>query len=253
METFRTLVETAVAYVQGHPLTDSKQTYELEVRIGNLVSDGQFQCGYTHDEKVCIQNLIQSLEKASEQSEAIQALPASTYAIAYYKDGLRKSSLGGIVSKKTVFTADFKTDRHKDIRVVLNIETAMPSNAIPVSKAHTAMCLLQRKSFINGAYRFDVTKRTPKRMNKNDCCLSPCEYHVELELTSFEASAQGLVDRTHVLLGTHYENSSGDIIRLLPPRLVFQGVRSSKMEFKQLNHVFVCASPRKKKQRLLTI
>lgn len=262
MDTFGTLVRTALQYVSANPLSDAAQAYELEIRIGNLLSDGQFRSGYQQDQKHTIQTLIQSLEHASTVSDAMQALSPVTYATAYYKDGLRKSSNAGVQRKKTVFTADFKTDRHKDLRVVLSIETTLPTAALPVAEPHTSMCLLQRKSFVNGPYRFDVTKRTPKRMNKNDCCMAPCEYHVEVELdlkrvvasadvssgASLERTVHGLVERARVLLGSHRTEASGKMTRLLPPRFVFQGARSSKQEFRRLNHVFACASPPLKKQ-----
>ena len=233
------VIRTILRYAQEHPLTDPRATYELEIRVGNLdTSTGKFTPGYTTDELPVVSNLLSAMDASVDRKDCdFELVSKSLYCIAYYDCGVRKSSNdnGTIVQKNPIVTVDFTTNRHKDIRLCLSLETTVcktpGTNVVP-----SAVVMCQRHKYTSNSVIYDISKRTTKQVNKRDACLYPCVYHVELEAGRLDIDP-GLFSQCAIaLLGSYYKEKDA-YMRLPPAILKVHGVKSKYSAFDVLKYV----------------
>lgn len=225
-------------YIREHPLKCPRSHYELECRLGTIdVCSSAFTAGYTVDELVVVERFLAALRASADSpGSSMEHTSTELYCLAYFDNGFRQRSRAnpGVVKKTNVATVDFTTNRLKDVRLSLSVETTYEkSMTVPPS----SMVVCQRHSFRTGGFQYDITKRTTQQRNKRDACLYPCTYHVELEVDTAEAKIGDIAAHLVAMLGSYYKDSSDRLVKLPPLRARFHRVVSTKPAFDVLKYV----------------
>lgn len=227
-----------LGYIRENPLKCPRSHYELECRLGTIdVCSSAFTAGYTVEELAVVERFLEALRESVKSPDAsMEHTSTELYCLAYFDNGFRQrsGSNSSVVKKTNVAIVDFTTNRLKDIRLSLSVETTYEKTmTVPPS----SMVVCQRHSFRTGGIQYDITKRTTQQRNKRDACLYPCTYHVELEVDTGDAKVGEIAAHLVAMLGSYYKDPSGRLVKLPPLQARFHKVVSTKPFFDVLKYV----------------
>lgn len=247
------VAKSIAAFVQY--MRTSPDHLELEIRVGEFMSDHSFVAGYDmrHIDVVKrLRTVLSAATKASAPNKwsvkiSNQTMVKNTYGQLRRiytlsnedtDDGDEKTKVANelVQHKQRVSCVDVYTDRPYHLRCQLSRETNV-KDPVDLSQVPDSVQLVQRFSVCETidmgttplVVQWDISKVTPSARTKKEACDLPCRYHCEVELVTrvhplgnqqLETDqnnfiAKTLLSRASWLLGTH----SGDTA-LSPPKLL---------------------------------
>jgi hypothetical protein len=214
---------------------------ELEMRIGQFTTGGQFTPGYTSENRHIIQRLLRRLEKNCQDKDNWTNDKQYMFIRAEYPNGIRRTCIPNnpdktlLIEKKRLGKIDLNTDRNYDIRFSLCSEAVVTSDQVlsmvKINKPESVR-MIQRASFIETInlqdhqhfrLQYDISKVSKQSDDKMTCTKYPCSYQCELELIEKlqplddkaeeekqnKFIARVMIDRSRALLGSYTITPNG--------------------------------------------